>query len=329
MKVMVGITSQLSDALAEPVLAGIVEAVHSIVTLTGHVITGGVLSSTVITCTQVLKLPQSSVAFQVLLIVYSCGQVCEAVVTSIYVIVGITSQLSDALADPVFAGSVEAVHSIVTLIGQVITGGVLSSTVITCTQVLKLPQSSVAFQVLEIEYSCGQVCEAVVTSIYVIVGITSQLSDALADPVFAGSVDAVHSMVTLSGHVITGGVLSSTVITCTQVLELPQSSVAFQVRLIVYSCGQVGEAVVTSIKVMVGIISQLSDAVADPVLAGRVDAVHSIVTLIGHVITGGVLSSTVITCTQVLKLPQSSVAFQVRLIVYSCGHVCDAVVISV
>ena len=65
----------------------------------------------------------------------------------------------------------------------------------------------------------------------------SQLSVAVALPVFPGSVLAVHSIVMLPGHVISGAVESSTKIVCTQLLELPQSSVARHVRVIVYSCG--------------------------------------------------------------------------------------------
>jgi hypothetical protein len=64
-------TLQLSVAVAVPVLAGNVTAVHSIVISTGHVMIGGVLSSTVIVCTHVVLLPQSSVALQVLVIEYS------------------------------------------------------------------------------------------------------------------------------------------------------------------------------------------------------------------------------------------------------------------
>lgn len=49
-----------------------------------------------------------------------------------------------------------------------------------------------------------------VTSEDVIVGALSQASVAVAEPVFAGSVLAVHSIVILAGHEITGGVLSVT-----------------------------------------------------------------------------------------------------------------------
>ena len=125
--------------------------------------------------------------------------------------------------------------------GQVILGGVLSSTNITCRHVLELPQSSVALQVLLMVYSCGQVGLCIVTSVDVTVGVASQLSVAVAVP-FAppGAVLAEHSRVRFGGQVITGAVLSSTTMTCRHVLELPQSSVALHVLLMVYSCGHVG-----------------------------------------------------------------------------------------
>jgi hypothetical protein len=215
-------------------------------------------------CRQVLLFPQSSVALQVRLIVYSCGQF-PAMVTSVDVIVGVASQLSVAVAVPLLPpGAVLAVHSMVILGGQnVITGGVLSSTKMVWRHVLELPQSSVARQVLLIVYSCGH-APATVTSVDVIVGVASQLSVAVAVP-FAppGAVLAVHWIVRFGGHVITGGVLSSTKMVCRHVLELPQSSVAIHVRVMVYSCGH-APPTVTSVDVIVGVASQLSVAVAVP-----------------------------------------------------------------
>jgi hypothetical protein len=82
---------------------------------------------------------------------------------------------------------------------------------------------------------------------------------------------------------------------------------------------------VISAKVTAGDSSQLSVAVAVPVFAGKVTAVHAIVTFAGHVIMGMVLSSTMINCKHVLVLPQISVASQVREIVYSCGQPPDTV----
>ena len=134
-------------------------------------------------------------------------------------------------------------------------------------------------------------------------------------------------MVTLAGQVIAGAVLSSTTMIWLQVLKLPQSSCARQVRVIVRSCGQL-PPIVTSVKVIAGEISQLSVAVAMPVLAGKVLAVHCTVTLGGQAITGAVLSSITMICTQVLKLPQSSVDRHVLSMVYSCEQLGEAVVTS-
>jgi hypothetical protein len=266
------------------------------VTFTGQVISGGVLSSTMIVCTQILLLPQSSVALQVLNMVYSWEHCPVPAVTSLNVIVGVASQRSVAVAVPVLAGSVLAVHSMMRPVGQVMIGGILSSIVIVCVHVLLLPQSSVALQVLVILNSCGHVGNATVTSLKDIVGVISHRSVAVAVPVVAGSVLAVHAIVTFIGHVMIGGVLSSMVIVCVHVLLLPQSSVALQVLVMVRSCIHTGDAVVTSLNEIVGVASQLSVAVAVPgdVLFGKVSAVHSNVTFTGHVITGGVLSSTVI-----------------------------------
>ena len=105
------------------------------------------------------------------------------------------------------SGDVESVHSMVMSCGQVIVGAWLSSTVMSCSQVLLLPQASVALQILEIEPPRGQ-APAVVTSLYVIVGEASQLSVAVAIPVLSGEVESVHSMVIDTGQVMTGGVVS-------------------------------------------------------------------------------------------------------------------------
>ena len=135
-----------------PVLSGEVESVHSIVTSEGHVISGGVLSSMVMICKQVLLLPHESVAVQVLLMVYAWGH-APSVVTSSKVTTGAISQPSVALAIPVLSGDVESVHSMVTSAGQVISGAVISCTKIVALQVDELPQVSVAVHVLVIEYS--------------------------------------------------------------------------------------------------------------------------------------------------------------------------------
>ena len=100
---------------------------------------------------------------------------------------------------------------------------------------LELPQSSVARHVRAITLSAAHM-PPVITSVDVIVGEMSQLSVAVAVPVFAGKVLDPQAMVVLDGQVIAGAILSSTKMVCTQLLELPQSSVARHVREIVCSC---------------------------------------------------------------------------------------------
>ncbi len=123
------------------------------------------------------------------------------------------------------------------------------------------------------------------------VGVPSQLSVAVAVPVAGGRVLAVQLTVVFGGHVMTGTTLSTIWIVCTQEFILPQSSVAFQVLDIVLACGQL-PLVVISVKVMVGVGSQLSVAEAiPPVLAGAVLVVQEMVTLTGQIMAGPALSS--------------------------------------
>ena len=67
----------------------------------------------------------------------------------------------------------------------------------------------------------------------VIVGVASQLSFDVGEPVDAGKVLAVHRIVIFAGQVMTGATLSITVIDCTQVDVLPHWSSAVQVRVMV------------------------------------------------------------------------------------------------
>ena len=65
----------------------------------------------------------------------------------------------------------------------------------------------------------------------------------------------------------------------------------------------------------------MSVAEARPVFAGSVLSSHSTVVLGGHtVIVGTVVSSTITDWEHVLLLPHASVAVQVLVIEYSCGH---------
>ena len=169
--------------------------------------------------------------------------------------------------------------------------------------------------------------EPTVTSVNVNTGSGSQLSVAVAVPVNTGSTPAEHSTNRSAGHMITGGVESSTVTVCKHVLVLPQSSVAVHVLKIVYSCSHTPEATVASLNDTIGTRSQLSVAVAKPVASGNVLSVHSTVMSSGHVKTGAVLSSTVMICTHAgLTLPHASVDIHVLEVVYSCTHNPEATV---
>ena len=74
-------------------------------------------------------------------------------------------------------------------------------------------------------------------------------------------------------------------------------------------------ATVTSVKEMVGERSQLSDEVGFPVLAGNVLAVQRMVILAGQVMVGARLSWMKIDWLQLVKFPQASVPFHVRVMV--------------
>jgi hypothetical protein len=112
---------------------------------------------------------------------------------------------------------------------EVSIGAVVSTKVMLCVQVALLPQASVAFQIRAMPALPVQ-SAAVGESEYVIVTAPPQLSVAVALPVLDVLVEAPHCNWTLAGQVITGGVVSTKVIVCTQVELLPQASVAFHVR---------------------------------------------------------------------------------------------------
>ena len=114
------------------------------------------------------------------------------------------------------------------------------------------------------------------------------------------------------GHEITGGVTSCTVIDWMQVLKFPQLSVAFQVREMTWFPVQL-PAAVTSEYVITGDGSQLSVAVAIPVVPGEEDVLQLMVISDGQLITGAVRSRMVIVCGHVLTFPQLSTACQVRV----------------
>ncbi len=115
-------------------------------------------------------------------------------ILSVWLIVGVASQRSVAVALPWPVGLVSAVQATVTLAGQVIVGGALSCTVIVCVQITP---ATLLVHVRVIVYSSAQP-PAAVTSAYVIV---PQPFVIVGMPRFGfdGSVESLHSIVTLAG----------------------------------------------------------------------------------------------------------------------------------
>src|SRR5205809_3220589 len=142
-------------------------------------------------------------------------------------------------------------------------GGVVSTNVMCWMQVAVLPQPSVAVQVRSIPGTPAQPA-AVAASAKVIDTGAAQLSVAVAEPVWPGSVGSPHWSCWSAGQVIVGGVVSMTVMCWTQVAVLPQPSVAVQVRSIPGTPVQVA-GVAASANASVTGAWQLSPAVADPV----------------------------------------------------------------
>src|SRR6266498_2343801 len=273
--------------------------------------TGAVLSSTVMVWVAVLELPHGLAALQVRVTEYFCGQE-PGVVTSAKVRVGVPPQASVAVG---VAKEGVAGHSMLEGPGNaVMTGAVLSSTVMVWLAVLELPHGLVAVQVRVTECFCGQAA-GVVTSAKVSVVVPPQASVAVG---VAKEGVAGHSIIEGPGNAeMTGAVLSPTVMVWLAVLGLPHGSVAVQVRVTEYSCGQ-EPGVVTSAKVSVAVPPQASVAVG---VAKEGVAGHSMVDGPGSAeMTGAMLSSTVMVWLAVLELPHGSVAVQVRVTEYSCGQ---------
>jgi RNase P/RNase MRP subunit p29 len=185
------------------------------------------------------------------------------------------SQASVAVALPQTTG---VGQSIVVLAGQVINGALLSVTVMVALQVAVLLQSSVALQTRV--RILGQVPLGVVLTTTTST-VPSQASVAVALPQATAT---EQSIVVLAGQVIKGAVMSLTVTVARQVAVLPQSSVAFQVRVQIWGHVPVQLVLTTEIATL---WSTSSEAVGSPqtTLAGQ-----SIVVLAGQEIVGGVTS---------------------------------------
>src|SRR5436190_8484125 len=135
------------------------------------------------------------------------------------------------------------VNGTATLAGAVMVGRVVSCTVIFCTALALLPHASVAVQVRVITLVPPQLLTTASSKVTL---TELQPSCAVAVPVLLGLVSAGHSRVTAGGATIVGGVVSRTTMFCTALAELPQASVAVQVRAMAFVPPQ--PAVTTSLK---------------------------------------------------------------------------------
>ena len=166
--------------------------------------------------------------------------------------------------------------------GTVRSGGVVSTTVTVVVPVAWLPESSVAVQVTVV-LPRGNVAGAS----FVISTSASQMSVALAWPMLTAVPSRlVCSAVASSGTVRTGTVVSAIVTVCVSVAELPASSVAVHVTVVVPRGNTSGASLVT-----MGLGSLSSVTVGcprSPLVPSRLSC--SSVTSLGASISGGVLS---------------------------------------
>src|SRR5437773_1216529 len=136
--------------------------------------------------TELVTLPQASVAVQVRAIPGTPTQP-GGVAVSVKLIATVPPQLSVAVAEPVWVGSVGSPQLSCWSAGQTRVESVASTTVICWTQVTMLPHASVPFQVRSIPGTPAQPA-GVAESVKLIVTVPPQLSVAMAEPVWAGSV---------------------------------------------------------------------------------------------------------------------------------------------
>src|SRR6187551_3407320 len=276
-----------------------------------QVIVGAVISCTTIVPVQVAVLPQSSVAVQVRVVLYVPTHE-PGVVASTNVMVTVASQASVAVGG-VSTGKAEQSTGVVCAT-QVIVGAVISCTTIVPVQVAVLPQSSVAVHVRVVLYVPTHE-PGVVASTKVMVTVASQASVAVG-AVKTGKAGQSTGDVCAT-HVIVGGVISCTTMVPLQVAVLPQSSVAVQVRVVLYVPAQ-EPGVVASTKVIVTVASHASVAVGG-VNTGKAGQSTGVVCAT-QVIVGAVISCTTIVPVHVAVFPQSSVAVHVRVVLYVPTH---------
>jgi hypothetical protein len=187
-------------------------APHSMVKLVPQLSTGGVVSTIVSVWLQVAAFVHKSAALQVRVTVNRIGQTLGGRFVTVLRIVMVTlvpSQLSTAAG---VAKTIGAPHSMVALLAQVNTGGVVSTIVSVWLQVLALVHRSTARHVRVTVNRIGQILAGTLVTVPTTVIVTfvpSQLSTAAG---IAKTIGAPHSIVALLAQLSTGAVVSTTVI---------------------------------------------------------------------------------------------------------------------
>jgi hypothetical protein len=262
-----GIGSQISVAVAANVTTAPALVMQGTLLLVGQVITGGVVSTTVTVKLHEALFPLASVAVQVTVVVPIRKVLPDA---GVQTITGFGSQMSVAVAWNVATAPAGLVHSRVIFAGQVMTGGVVSTTVTVKLHEELLPLASVAVQVTVVVPIRKVLPDA---GVQTTTGFGSQISLAEAEKLTAAPAGLVHSTpLMLAGHVMTGGVVSTTVTVNEQLAELPLKSLAVHVTVVVPMRNVLPE---TGEQVITGFGSQISLAIARNVTAAPAGLAHS------------------------------------------------------
>src|SRR5437870_3803679 len=159
-------------------------------------------------------------------------------------------------------------------------------------------------------YLPAQLPGVMVSGLCVTVTGPPQLSLATTPESSAGGICEAQDTVRSAGHwVMTGGLVSLTVIVCVQFALLLHASLAVYVRLTVYLPEQLPGVMVSGLCVTVTGPPQLSLATTPESSGGGTCDAHDTVTSAGHwVITGALVSLTVMVCVQLTLLLQESLA---------------------
>jgi hypothetical protein len=170
------------------------------------------------------------------------------------------------------------------LLVQLMTGGVVSTTVTTCVHVALFWQQSRAFQRKVTICAQGFALFVWAPTRLTLTAEPQQASNAVGA---VGDQVELHCTVKLLPQVMTGGVLSTTATVWLHVIELLQQSVACQVRVMICGHNEPAFVIVLTMVTVRFVPQQLSSAVG----GSKVQVVpHTTVLLLAQVSTGGWVS---------------------------------------